>query len=183
MKVNCKVELAQLNHLSDSLGTRLDALGAPKGGIGLRGPGETQRKPIDACYRCVSGSSKPSLIRLNKPAQGRAKRQKSSVPTISLVGYTNAGKSTLFNTRPMKTSMPPISYLRRLTRTLRSVSWSGVGKVVLVDTVGFVRHLPHELRSLPCHARRNRRRQICCCMSLIVIVKTCMSKSPRYNPC
>ncbi|WP_082637960.1 GTPase HflX, partial [Psychrobacter sp. ENNN9_III] len=78
-------------------------------------------------------------------AQGRAKRQKSDVPTISLVGYTNAGKSTLFNRLVDENIYAADQLFATLDPTLRRLDWQGVGRVVLVDTVGFVRHLPHEL--------------------------------------
>ena len=78
-------------------------------------------------------------------AQGRARRQKSDVPTISLVGYTNAGKSTLFNRLVDENIYAADKLFATLDPTLRRLDWQGVGRVVLVDTVGFVRHLPHEL--------------------------------------
>lgn len=77
--------------------------------------------------------------------QGRAKRQKSDIPTISLVGYTNAGKSTLFNRLTDDNIYAADQLFATLDPTLRRVKWPGVGNVVLADTVGFVRHLPHEL--------------------------------------
>ena len=141
-----QVELAQLNHLATRLVRGWTHLERQKGGIGLRGPGETQLETDRRLLQVRVGQLKAKLDKVKQTrAQGRAKRQKSSVPTISLVGYTNAGKSTLFNTLTHENIYAANQLFATLDPTLRSVSWSGVGKVVLVDTVGFVRHLPHEL--------------------------------------
>ena len=117
-----------------------------KGGIGLRGPGETQletdRRLLQV--RVTQLKSRIEKVRQTR-AQGRARRQKSDVPTISLVGYTNAGKSTLFNRLVDENIYAADKLFATLDPTLRRLDWQGVGRVVLVDTVGFVRHLPHEL--------------------------------------
>lgn len=141
-----QVELAQLNHLATRLVRGWTHLERQKGGIGLRGPGETQLETDRRLLQIRVGQLKAKLDKVKQTrAQGRAKRQKSDVPTISLVGYTNAGKSTLFNSLTHENIYAANQLFATLDPTLRSLSWSGVGNVVLVDTVGFVRHLPHEL--------------------------------------
>ena len=141
-----QVELAQLNHLSTRLVRGWTHLERQKGGIGLRGPGETQletdRRLLQV--RVMQLKSRIEKVRQTR-AQGRARRQKSDVPTISLVGYTNAGKSTLFNRLVDENIYAADKLFATLDPTLRRLDWQGVGRVVLVDTVGFVRHLPHEL--------------------------------------
>ena len=141
-----QVELAQLNHLSTRLVRGWTHLERQKGGIGLRGPGETQletdRRLLQV--RVTQLKSRIEKVRQTR-AQGRARRQKSDVPTISLVGYTNAGKSTLFNRLVDENIYAADKLFATLDPTLRRLDWQGVGRVVLVDTVGFVRHLPHEL--------------------------------------
>lgn len=141
-----QVELAQLNHLATRLVRGWTHLERQKGGIGLRGPGETQLETDRRLLQIRVGQLKAKLDKVKQTrAQGRAKRQKSAVPTISLVGYTNAGKSSLFNRLTHENMYAANQLFATLDPTLRSLSWTGVGNVVLVDTVGFVRHLPHEL--------------------------------------
>lgn len=141
-----QVELAQLNHLATRLVRGWTHLERQKGGIGLRGPGETQLETDRRLLQIRVGQLKAKLDKVKQTrAQGRAKRQKSDVPTISLVGYTNAGKSTLFNRLADDNIYAADQLFATLDPTLRRVKWSGVGNVVLADTVGFVRHLPHEL--------------------------------------
>ena len=141
-----QVELAQLNHLSTRLVRGWTHLERQKGGIGLRGPGETQLETDRRLLQTRVGQLKVKLDKVRQTrAQGRARRQKSDVPTISLVGYTNAGKSTLFNRLVDENIYAADKLFATLDPTLRRLDWQGVGRVVLVDTVGFVRHLPHEL--------------------------------------
>jgi len=141
-----QVELAQLNHLSTRLVRGWTHLERQKGGIGLRGPGETQLETDRRLLQTRVNQLKSKLDKVRQTrAQGRAKRQKSDVPTISLVGYTNAGKSTLFNRLVDENIYAADKLFATLDPTLRRLDWQGVGRVVLVDTVGFVRHLPHEL--------------------------------------
>lgn len=141
-----QVELAQLNHLSTRLVRGWTHLERQKGGIGLRGPGETQLETDRRLLQTRVNQLKTKLDKVKQTrAQGRAKRQKSDVPTISLVGYTNAGKSTLFNRLVDENIYAADQLFATLDPTLRRLDWQGVGRVVLVDTVGFVRHLPHEL--------------------------------------
>lgn len=141
-----QVELAQLNHLSTRLVRGWTHLERQKGGIGLRGPGETQLETDRRLLQTRVSQLKAKLEKVKQTrAQGRAKRQKSDVPTISLVGYTNAGKSTLFNRLVDENIYAADQLFATLDPTLRRLDWQGVGRVVLVDTVGFVRHLPHEL--------------------------------------
>ncbi len=141
-----QVELAQLNHLSTRLVRGWTHLERQKGGIGLRGPGETQLETDRRLLQVRVNQLKIRLERVKQTrAQGRAKRQKSDVLTISLVGYTNAGKSSLFNRLVDENIYAANQLFATLDPTLRRLDWHGVGRVVLVDTVGFVRHLPHEL--------------------------------------
>ena len=141
-----QVELAQLNHLSTRLVRGWTHLERQKGGIGLRGPGETQLETDRRLLQVRVTQLKTKLEKVRQTrAQGRARRQKSDVPTISLVGYTNAGKSTLFNRLVDENIYAADKLFATLDPTLRRLDWQGVCRVVLVDTVGFVRHLPHEL--------------------------------------
>ena len=141
-----QVELAQLTHLSSRLVRGYAHLGQQKGGIGLRGPGETQLETDRRLLQLRVNQLKAKLAKVKQTRlQGRAKRQKSDTPTISLVGYTNAGKSTLFNRLADDNVYAANQLFATLDPTLRRVKWAGVGNIVLADTVGFVRHLPHEL--------------------------------------
>lgn len=141
-----QVELAQLNHLSTRLVRGWTHLERQKGGIGLRGPGETQLETDRRLLQIRVGQLKTKLDKVKQTrAIGRARRQKSDIPTISLVGYTNAGKSTLFNRLTGDNIYAADQLFATLDPTLRSIAWQGLGKVVLADTVGFVKNLPHEL--------------------------------------
>ncbi|UYZ67565.1 GTPase HflX [Moraxella bovis] len=141
-----QVELAQLTHLSSRLVRGYAHLGQQKGGIGLRGPGETQLETDRRLLQVRVNQLKDKLAKVKQTRQiGRAKRTKSSTPTISLVGYTNAGKSTLFNALTGENIYSADQLFATLDPTLRQIDWQGVGKVVLADTVGFVQNLPHEL--------------------------------------
>ncbi|MCK5829515.1 MAG: GTPase HflX [Methylococcales bacterium] len=141
-----QVELAQLKHLSTRLIRGWTHLERQKGGIGMRGPGETQ---LETDRRLLSNRIKLIQRRLEKVAkqrsQGRSKRKKSEIPSVSLVGYTNAGKSTLFNTLTGADIYVANQLFATLDPTLRNCSLANGTKVVLADTVGFIRHLPHEL--------------------------------------
>lgn len=141
-----QVELAQLSHLATRLVRGWTHLERQGGGIGLRGPGETQLETDRRLLQVRVNQLKDKLAKVKQTRQiGRAKRQKSSTPTISLVGYTNAGKSTLFNHLTGDTVYAADQLFATLDPTLRQIDWQGVGKVVLADTVGFVQNLPHEL--------------------------------------
>lgn len=141
-----QVELAQLTHLSTRLVRGWTHLERQKGGIGLRGPGETQLETDRRLLQKRVNQLKTKLNKVKKTrSQGRAKRKKSDIFTISLVGYTNAGKSTLFNRLVDENIYVADQLFATLDPTLRELSWKGIGSVVLADTVGFVRHLPHEL--------------------------------------
>lgn len=141
-----QVELAQLKHLSTRLIRGWTHLERQKGGIGMRGPGETQ---LETDRRLLSNRIKLIQRRLEKVAkqrsQGRSKRKKSEIPSVSLVGYTNAGKSTLFNTLTGADIYVADQLFATLDPTLRHCSLANGTEVVLADTVGFIRHLPHEL--------------------------------------
>ncbi len=141
-----QVELAQLKHLSTRLVRGWTHLERQKGGIGLRGPGETQ---LETDRRLLAARIKQIQQRLDKVEkqrhQGRSKRKKAEIPSVSLVGYTNAGKSTLFNQLTGADIYAADLLFATLDPTLRSVQLSNNSEIVLADTVGFIRHLPHEL--------------------------------------
>jgi len=141
-----QVELAQLRHLSTRLIRGWTHLERQKGGIGLRGPGETQ---LESDRRMINARIKVINKRLEKVErqrdQGRRARQRAEVPTVSLVGYTNAGKSTLFNIMTGAHAYAADQLFATLDPTLRRIELPGVGPLVLADTVGFIRHLPHDL--------------------------------------
>ncbi len=141
-----QVELAQLKHLSSRLIRGWTHLERQKGGIGLRGPGETQ---LETDRRLLRDRISNILKRLGKVErqrqQGRRLRTRAEIPTISLIGYTNAGKSTLFNCITNADVYIADQLFATLDPTLRKIEVEGVGRVILADTVGFIRHLPHDL--------------------------------------
>ena len=141
-----QVELAQLDYMSTRLVRGWTHLERQKGGIGLRGPGETQlesdRRLLRARIKTISGR----LEKVRKQRdQGRKARVKAEIPTLSLVGYTNAGKSTLFNRLTESDVYAADKLFATLDPTLRRLTIPDVGHTILVDTVGFIRHLPHKL--------------------------------------
>jgi len=141
-----QVELAQLQYISTRLVRGWTHLERQKGGIGLRGPGETQ---LETDRRLIRHRIQVILSRLNKVEkqreQNRQSRLKADLSTISLVGYTNAGKSTLFNAITDANVYAADQLFATLDPTLRRIFVDDVGEVVLADTVGFIRHLPHDL--------------------------------------
>jgi GTP-binding protein HflX len=141
-----QVELAQLEYMSTRLIRGWTHLERQKGGIGLRGPGETQ---LETDRRLLRARIKAITARLEKVRkqrdQGRRARTKAEIPTISLVGYTNAGKSTLFNKVTESGVYAADQLFATLDPTLRKLELPDVGRTILVDTVGFIRHLPHKL--------------------------------------
>ena len=141
-----QVELAQLRHLSTRLIRGWTHLERQKGGIGLRGPGETQ---LETDRRLLRQRIKAINHRLEKVRsqrnESRKKREKLDLPTVSLVGYTNAGKSTLFNQLTSSDVYVANQLFATLDPTLRTIHLPSIGKVALVDTVGFVSNLPHDL--------------------------------------
>lgn len=141
-----QVELAQLQHLSTRLIRGWTHLERQKGGIGLRGPGETQ---LETDRRLIKSRIKTLEKRLEKVRvqrdQSRRARQRAAIPTVSLVGYTNAGKSTLFNGMSKANTYVANQLFATLDPTLRRIYLPNGRAIVLADTVGFIRHLPHDL--------------------------------------
>ena len=134
-----QVELAQLRHLSTRLVRGWTHLERQKGGIGLRGPGETQ---LETDRRLLNNRIVQIERRLEKVDSqrelGRRARRRAEVPTVSLVGYTNAGKSTLFNALTSADVYARDQLFATLDPTLRRLSLPGGGSVVMADTVGFI---------------------------------------------
>lgn len=142
-----QVELARLKHLSTRLVRIWTHLERQRGGIGLRGgPGETQ---LESDKRIIRNKIKMIGMRLDRlRAQrelGRRARRRAIIPTIALVGYTNAGKSTLFNTLTGAEVYVANQLFATLDPTLRRTEIPGIGPAILADTVGFIRHLSHDL--------------------------------------
>ncbi len=141
-----QVELAQLQHMSTRLVRGWTHLERQKGGIGLRGPGETQLETDRRLLRARIKSISARLEKVRKQRdQGRRSRRRQEIPTVSLVGYTNAGKSTLFNYITESGVYAADQLFATLDPTLRRLELDNVGPVVLADTVGFIAHLPHKL--------------------------------------
>jgi len=141
-----QVELAQLRHLSTRLVRGWTHLERQKGGIGLRGPGETQLETDRRLLGMRIKQIQRRLVKVDKQrGQGRRKRKKAEIPSVSLVGYTNAGKSTLFNTLTQSDIYAANQLFATLDPTLRQYRIQNGTELVMADTVGFIRHLPHEL--------------------------------------
>lgn len=142
-----QVELAQLQYMSTQLVRGWTHLERQKGGIGLRGgPGETQ---LEVDRRLLRDRIKAIEQRLEKVHQqralGRRSRKRADIPSLSLIGYTNAGKSTLFNRLTHADVYVADQLFATLDPTLRRISFPQTGTIILADTVGFIRDLPHDL--------------------------------------
>lgn len=141
-----QVELAQLKHLSTRLVKGWSHLERQKGGVGLRGPGETQ---LEIDRQLIGHRIKKLNARLQKVSKrrnlGRKSRNKNDIPMITLAGYTNAGKSTLFNTLTNANVYADDRLFATLDSTIRSVILPAAGKAVIADTVGFINDLPDDL--------------------------------------
>ncbi|MBE9516446.1 MAG: GTPase HflX [Proteobacteria bacterium] len=141
-----QVELAQLEHLSTRLVRGWTHLERQKGGIGLRGPGETQLESDRRLLRDRIKYLNKRIKRVSNQRQIRRKsRNKIPIPTVSLVGYTNAGKSSLFNQITGAGIYAADQLFATLDPTMRRVDLPGNTEMILADTVGFIRHLPHDL--------------------------------------
>lgn len=141
-----QVELAQLQHTSTRLVRGWTHLERQKGGIGLRGPGETQLEEDRRVIRDKISNITHKLEKVKQQReQSRRARVKAQIPTVSLVGYTNSGKSTLFRALTNEDVYIANQLFATLDPTLRSINLPQVGKVILADTVGFIRDLPHNL--------------------------------------
>lgn len=142
-----QVELAQLRYEQARLVRGWTHLERQKGGFGLRGgPGETQIELDRRALRERIAAIKEDLeVVARRREQNRQERKKNAIPVVSFVGYTNAGKSTLFNRLTRSEVYAADQLFATLDPTLRNMVLPSVGKVVFADTVGFIRHLPHEL--------------------------------------
>jgi GTP-binding protein HflX len=141
-----QVELAQLDHMSTRLVRGWTHLERQKGGIGLRGPGETQLETDRRLLRVRIRQIKQKLEKVrSQREQARRGRKRADIPSVSLVGYTNAGKSTLFNALTTSEVYAADQLFATLDPTLRRLELDDLGPIVLADTVGFIRHLPHKL--------------------------------------
>ncbi len=141
-----QVELAQIQYQATRLVHGWSHLDRQKGGYGMRGTGETQSEADRRLLRDRISSINKRLERVQgQRDQSRRARKRSSVPSVSLVGYTNAGKSTLFNAVTNAEVYAADQLFATLDPTLRRMPVAGLGEIVLVDTVGFIRHLPHKL--------------------------------------
>jgi len=141
-----QVELAQLQHLATRLVRGWTHLSRQAGGIGQRGPGETQLETDRRLLRDRVRTIRGRLEKVRRQRdQGRRARRRRAVPTVALVGYTNAGKSTLFNRLAEAEVYVRDQLFATLDPTLRRLMVPQLGPVALADTVGFIRHLPHTL--------------------------------------
>ncbi|MBV8802999.1 MAG: GTPase HflX [Gammaproteobacteria bacterium] len=142
-----QVELARLKHLSTRLVRGWTHLERQRGGIGVRGgPGETQLETDRRLVRLRIKQITKDLNRVrSQRSQGRRARKRAKIPTVTLVGYTNAGKSTLFNVLTGEDVYIANRLFATLDPTLRRIDIPEFGPVILADTVGFIRHLPHDL--------------------------------------
>lgn len=141
-----QVELAQLRHISTRLIRGWTHLERQKGGIGLRGPGETQ---LETDRRLIDKRIRQLRLRLNqvdkRRSMNRQNRLKSEIPTVAIVGYTNAGKSTLFKQLTGADVLVKDQLFATLDPTMRRLDLPEGAPIILVDTVGFIKELPHEL--------------------------------------
>ena len=141
-----QVELAQLSHLRTRLKRGWSHLDRQKGGIGLRGAGEKQLELDQRMIGQRIKSIRKSLGRVHGRRElGRNARRRAELPTISLVGYTNAGKTSLFNRLTGAEGYAADQLFATLDPRLRRISLPGFGEAILADTVGFISHLPHQL--------------------------------------
>ena len=141
-----QVELAQLQHLSSRLVRGWTHLDREKGGIGMRGPGETQLESDRRMVRERIQTIKKRLEKVRKQrGQSRRSRDRAEIPIVSLVGYTNAGKSTLFNNLTGSDVFAADQLFATLDPTMRRLDIPEQGSVIFADTVGFISHLPHRL--------------------------------------
>ncbi len=143
-----QVELAQLNHLSGRLVRGYGHLKSQRGGIGLKGPGETQ---LETDRRLIGNKITMLKKQLQSVEKQRATRRKSRmsghIKTFAIVGYTNTGKSSLFNRLTKADVLAKDQLFATLDTTARRLYLSDQASIILTDTVGFVRDLPHKLVS------------------------------------
>ena len=140
-----QVELAQLNHLSTRLIRGWTHLERQKGGIGLRGPGETQLETDRRLIQDRIKSIQKKLIHLETQRKTTRKSRRSMMRSVSLVGYTNVGKSTLFNTLTGAETLVQDNLFATLDPVFKLIKLPRKRRAILSDTVGFIKDLPHEL--------------------------------------
>lgn len=141
-----QVELAQLSHMQTRMARGWSHLDRQRGGVAMRGAGEKQ---IELDARMIRDRIRRVRTRLEgvhrQRQRSRRRRARTGIPTVALVGYTNAGKSTLFNALTHARTTVADQLFVTLDPLMRRTDIDGVGKVVLADTVGFIRDLPHSL--------------------------------------
>jgi GTP-binding protein HflX len=141
-----QVELAQLKHMATRLKGGWTHLSRQKSAIGMRGPGETQLETDRRLIKVRIATLKDRLEKVQRSRDtGRQAREKVPVPIVTLVGYTNAGKSTLFNALTKATVYAADKLFATLDPTVRRAAWPDAPNLALADTVGFISHLPHDL--------------------------------------
>ena len=141
-----QVELAQLKHVATRLRGGWTHLSRQKSAIGMRGPGETQLETDRRLIKVRIATLKDRLDKVQRSRDtGRRAREKVPVPIVTLVGYTNAGKSTLFNALTKATVYAADKLFATLDPTVRRAAWTDAPNLALADTVGFISHLPHDL--------------------------------------
>ena len=180
-----QVELAQLQYLSTRLIRAWTHLERQKGGIGLRGPGETQ---LETDRRLIGERIKMLKSRLDRlrrqHSTQRRQRARSGTMSVSLVGYTNAGKSTLFNALTKAQAYAADQLFATLDTTSRRVYLGDeVGQIVVSDTVGFIRELPHQLVAAFRATSRKRSTRICCCTWSMRRARSGLNRSSRSMAC
>ncbi len=141
-----QVELAQLQHVVSRLKRGWTHLDRQKGGVNLRGAGETQLEMDQRMVRQRIKQIEKGLVKVRAQRdQGRRARRRAEIASVSLVGYTNAGKSSLFNALTHSELYAADQLFATLDSTLRKIQLPNYGEAILADTVGFISHLPHKL--------------------------------------
>ncbi len=173
-----QVELAQLHYILPRLTGRGRALSRLGGGIGTRGPGEKKLEEDRRRIKERIGTIKASLHRIEKSrAQQRKARTRSPIPLVSLVGYTNAGKSSLFNRLTQESMLASAQLFATLDPVIRRVSFSDGSYCFLSDTVGLIKHLPTELKTAFRATLEEAREADCICHVIDITSPHCLRQT------